>query len=218
MLHVDKIVNRVFNSNTYVLRAEGSRDVWLVDCGDTARVLELLKPEEKVVGVLLTHGHSDHIYGLNELTAAFPEVKIYTTEFGLQELQSSKLNFSRYHEEYEAFVVEKVENVCVLAASTSLSINSIATLDVCGEECKVYATPGHDPSCLCYVVGGYLFTGDAYIPGVKVVTNFPKSNKQQAAESLERILTLAEGLGSTGLDNLTNRKPLTIMPGHTIIS
>jgi hypothetical protein len=38
-----------------------------------------------------------------------------------------------------------------------------------------------------------LFTGDAYIPGVKVVTTLKGGDKVKAAESVERILRLAEG-------------------------
>jgi glyoxylase-like metal-dependent hydrolase (beta-lactamase superfamily II) len=33
-----------------------------------------------------------------------------------------------------------------------------------------------------------LFSGDSYIPGLKVVASFPKSNKKQAEKSLQRIL------------------------------
>ena len=43
------------------------------------------------------------------------------------------------------------------------------------------------------MVGDNLFTGDAYISGVKVVTNLPKGNKKLAQDSIERILGLAEG-------------------------
>jgi len=43
-------------------------------------------------------------------------------------------------------------------------------------------------------VDGRLFTGDAYIPGCKVVTNLPEGDKVLAAASVERILGLSEGL------------------------
>jgi len=62
-----------------------------------------------------------------------------------------------------------------------------------GVQAKVYHTPGHNPSCLTYEIGDYLFTGDAYIPGVKVVTTLKGGDKAKAAESVERILRLAEG-------------------------
>ena len=63
-------------------------------------------------------------------------------------------------------------------------------------------TPGHNPSCLCFAVDNCLFTGDSYIPGVKVVTNLPGSKKKLAQESVEKILRL--GVGKK------------ICPGHAI--
>ena len=52
-----------------------------------------------------------------------------------------------------------------------------------GVALQVMATPGHNPSCLSFVVGDYLFTGDSYIPGTKVVTNLPWANKLEALQS-----------------------------------
>ena len=60
-------------------------------------------------------------------------------------------------------------------------------------QAKVHETPGHHPSCLTFEIGDYLFTGDAYIPGEKVVTILPGADKTLAAESLERIKRMAEG-------------------------
>lgn len=57
----------------------------------------------------------------------------------------------------------------------------------------VYETPGHNPSSLCYANSEVIFTGDAYIPGCKVVTNLPHCDKTLAQSSVERILKLAEG-------------------------
>ena len=93
MLAVDYITNRVFNSRTYILSKEGSDEVWLVDCGDTDRVLERIGGK-RVEGVLLTHTHSDHIYGLEALMEHFPEVKIITNGYGAKALGSPKLNIS----------------------------------------------------------------------------------------------------------------------------
>lgn len=194
MLQIDRIINSVMNSNTYIIRAENTKDVWLVDCGDTARILELLAPDEQIVGVLITHGHSDHIYGLNELITTFPNVRIYTNEYGREQLFSAKKNLSSFHEEYVDVVIFDSAIIEIVDEGDMINISDLSI--------GVYATPGHAPSCLCYEIGDYLFTGDAYIPGVKVFTGFPKSNKKQAEESLERILIMA------GYK--------IVMPGHTI--
>ena len=77
MLAVDYITNKVFNSRTYILTSEATDWVWLVDCGNVEVVFERIG-EKQIDGVLLTHTHSDHIYGLEALTGRFPNVKVLT--------------------------------------------------------------------------------------------------------------------------------------------
>ena len=193
MLTVDYITNRVFNSRTYILSDEMYDRVWLVDCGDTDKVLELIG-KKSVEGVLLTHAHSDHIYGLEELIKRFPAVKIYTDAAGVDALKSPKLNISHYHSEYPDISIDAPDNVCVLKEDDSL--------EVLGMPVQVYETPGHAPSCLTYIIGQMAFTGDSCIPGEKVFTGFPHANKKQAESSLKKILQL-----------IPNHQ---IMPGHTL--
>ena len=192
-MHIDHIVNQVFTSRTYILSEGGSPLIWLVDCGDINKIFEDY-PDKTIEGVLLTHTHSDHIYGLNRLLVRFPAAKIITNEYGYGALASPRLNISRYHSEYDDIILSDRSNVIVLSEG--------AILDVLGETCEVFETPGHDPSCLCFRMGDVLFTGDAYIPGVKVFTGFPNSDKKKAVESTQRILSLCSGL--------------TIYPGHEL--
>ena len=124
----------------------------------------------------------------------FPKVKIYTNEAGVAALKSPQLNISRYHSEYLDISIEAPENITLLKDGD--------TFEIQGCSVAVYETPGHSPSCLIYIIEDKAFTGDAYIPGVKVFTGFPHSNRKQAAESVERILQLT-----------TN---YLIMPGHTV--
>lgn len=200
MVHVSHIVNSVFSSRTYILSRDGStglttggsNDVWLVDCGD----IEQLPADIRVIGVLLTHTHSDHIYGLNKLIERFPDVRIVTNGYGAKALYDPRLNISAYHSEYEDFV---------LNASARVEVEQEgSTVDVLGQELRVFETPGHDPSCLCFEVDGRLFTGDAHIPGVKVFTGFPKSEKKLAIASEQRILSIVSNLG------------LDVYPGHEV--
>ena len=192
MLTVEYITNRVFNSRTYILSDEKYDHVWLVDCGDTDRVLEKIG-KKSVEGILLTHAHSDHIYGLEELIKRFPAVRIHTNASGVEALNSPKLNISHYHSEYPDISIDAPENVCVLKEGDPL--------EVLGMPVQVYKTPGHAPSCLTFIIDKKAFTGDAYIPGVKVFTGFPHANKKQAEASVERILQLTADC--------------QIMPGHS---
>ena len=187
MLNVHQIVNDYQHSCTYILYEEDCEYVWLVDCGDVAPLLERLPALAggafSVKGVLLTHAHFDHIYGLPRLTELFPEVKVFTNEAGRVALADERLNLSKYHGDPIRYAGDNVV-LCDEGAEIALSE---------GLPARVYATPGHHPSCLCFAVGDHLFTGDAYIPGVNVVTILPGGDKALAAQSAQRILALAEG-------------------------
>lgn len=186
-MKVSHIVNSVFTSRTYILTQEGSYSMWLVDCGDVPPLMDMLSSMGNdlsiIKGVLLTHVHYDHIYGLPKLTEKFPALRVYTNEYGKKALTDIRLNYSKYHNDP---IVYKSENVVTCDEGSVIEMFD-------GVQAKVYHTPGHNPSCLTYEVGDYLFTGDAYIQGIKVVTTFKGGDKVKAAESVERILRLAEG-------------------------
>ena len=187
MLKVNHIVNSVFTSKTYILTQEGSSNVWLVDCGDVPPIVDMLSSLggslSEIKGVLLTHVHYDHIYGLPRLKEMFPSLRVYTNEFGEKALTDIRLNYSKYHNDP---IVYDLENVATCDEGSVIELFD-------GVQAKVYHTPGHSPSCLTYEVGNYLFTGDAYIPGIEVVTTLKGGDKTKAEESMKRILRLAEG-------------------------
>lgn len=192
---VDFITNSIFSSRTYRFTEKDSNLFWLVDCGDLDLVIRQLPGNAKIRGVLLTHVHFDHIYGLNQLIGKFPECKVYTNDFGQKSLTDPKRNFSRYHTDVEDFVFDYPESVVVVDEGEKIELFE-------GVFADVYYTPGHDESCLCYEIGENMFTGDAYIPGVKTVTTFPHSSKKKALESDLRISSLVRGM--------------KVWPGHTV--
>lgn len=170
-MEVKSIINSVFTSVTYCLSQPGYEEIWLVDCGD----VEKLDPSVPVAGVLLTHTHFDHIYGLNKLLERWPAARIYTNGYGEEALQNPRLNMSHYYGMIPDFRLEKPENVITIDGGTPL--------EVLGNPVTVMATPGHEPSCLVYLVDGKLFSGDAYIPGQKVVVNLPHCDRELAVKN-----------------------------------
>lgn len=175
---IEHIVNSIFNSITYILPVGNQKDCWLVDCGDVEKIIA---QGWNIRGVLLTHAHCDHIYGINKLLEVFPDALIYSNAEGEKGLQNPKWNFSRYHEEVENFIISSPQNVRVIDKEGTLKIDDDLTVEI-------IFTPGHEPSCLSFIIGKNLFAGDAYIPGVKTVVTFPRSNKQLADISLKTLI------------------------------
>ena len=194
-MSVSYIVNSVFESLTYILPINDEKECYLVDCGDVEKIID---QGWKVSGVLLTHSHFDHIYGLNKLVEIFPEVLVYTNQAGKEGLGNAKWNFSRYHTEVDNFIFSRMESVRVLE-------EGIQTLN--GDlHVNVLFTPGHDPSCISYIVENNLYTGDAYIPGIEPFQKFPRSNKEQVLESLVRLQQLETIHGYTVCAGHPNNK------------
>ncbi|RHL08529.1 MULTISPECIES: MBL fold metallo-hydrolase [Bacteroides] len=184
MLEIKRIVNSIFSSNSYLLYSDDSPEVWLIDAGDVDPICNYLAlNSKKLKGVLLTHTHFDHIYGLNRLANVFPELMVYTSYRGKEGLGSDKLNMSRYN--LRPFVFRS-DNVEILQEGQEVQLWENVRL-------MAFETPGHDWSALCFKVGDAVFTGDSYLPQYDLITNFPKSNKEQAFKSLERIKELSVG-------------------------
>lgn len=177
-MKIRQIVNSLFHSCSYVITQDHFS--WLVDCGDVDRILPFI--EGRLRGVLLTHAHFDHIYGLNTLLELFPDVPVFANESAREALSSDKLNFSKYHG--DPFVFNAPENVHQVEDGDRISLFD-------GVVAQVTFTPGHSPGSVTWVVEDVIFTGDSFIPGVKTVTNLPHADKALAAQSEELIRELS---------------------------
>lgn len=184
---IRQIVNTVYNSCSYVLTQD--KQSWLVDCGDVDQILPLV--DGKLHGVLLTHAHFDHIYGLNNLLSLFPGIPVLTNMAGMNGLLSDKLNFSRYYG--DPFIFDSPDSIRLVQNGECISLFE-------GVEMKAVATPGHSPGCVTWVTEDAIFTGDSYIPGMKTVTNLPHSDK---ALALKNEALIRDMVGQR-----------TIYPGH----
>jgi len=182
-MEVIQLINSIYSSNSYILTLPESEGCWLVDCGDVVKIEAWLKQHSKKLnGVLLTHTHYDHIYGLNELKQSHPALRVFTSQNGIKSLYDDKYNFSRYH--HVSFIYQW-KDVEMLQEGDRIELFA-------GFFLSVMETPGHDWSCLSYRMGHALFSGDSYIPGLRVVASFPKSNRKLAAISLQRILSCVD--------------------------
>jgi len=192
---IQQIVNTVFSSNSYILSSSEckDRDVWIIDIGDFSELLKQIPSDTIIKGVLFTHTHYDHIYGVNDLLARFPDARLFTNELGKRALCSPKLNYSRYHEEASEIVCGKPDNIVVINDGDTIPLFDNILL-------TVIATPGHDATCLTFMTDGFVFSGDSFIPGVETRATFLLSDKSKVEQSEQRIKDITTGK--------------TLCPGH----
>lgn len=197
-MNVEVICNTLFGSTTNLIIPKNplSKDAWIVDCGDSDKVIEKLEDCGRILrGIILTHGHFDHIYGINELLQQYSGCKVYTNEIGKEMLLDARKNMSHYYG--TPITIFNSNKIKMIRDGVEMMFSE-------GLIAKAIFTPGHNPSCITWLIGDAIFTGDSYIPGIKTVTNLPGGNKIQAQKSLELITELKIGR--------------IVYPGHSIES
>lgn len=196
-LNIDTIENEILQSCTYILTKENEPDAYLIDCGDVAPIMSYLnKMGKNLGGILLTHCHYDHIYGLKELLYSYPNLRIFASEATFRGLEDDNLNMSYLYSDDE-YIVEIDEEQRVIAREKN-------GFKVLSEMVDSIPTPGHDVDCMTYVIGDAIFTGDSYNPNSPVFTKWRNSNVDLAIKN-EKLLK-----------EMIDVKHLVVYPGHRI--
>lgn len=184
-MNITRIENELLQSATYLF------DGYLVDCGDSEKIIEAFGGRE-LKGTFLTHCHQDHIYGIEKVLNRYPQAKVYCSQKTFIGLHDDTLNLSYIIPEH-SFCFTQDENVVILE-------DGVYTID--GMRVEVISTPGHSGDCLSFIIEDNIFTGDSYIPFAKVFTKWPTSNKALALENEAKLKELITARG------------LNVYPGH----
>lgn len=163
-----------FQANAYILILEGS--VLIIDPGAKTEKLSAQVPEHaKVEGILLTHGHFDHIGAVNDL------VKLYQCPV--------------YASEYERDIYTDAANNYSSTKKVSLQgevKDFPPTLDLGPFHVNIHETPGHTHGSVVIQIGEHLFTGDTLFRLGIGRTDLYSGNAQDMKRSLQYLRTLPE--------------------------
>ena len=135
--------------NTYVGFDEESRKGFIVDPGGydkriTDKINEL---GINLQYIILTHGHGDHIGGIEGFRRDFPGIQVVANKYE-DMLMDSRLNDSR-----SLFGRDIVVNV-------DKWVDDFDTMKIGNLELLFIYTPGHTKGGMCILVEGHLFSGD----------------------------------------------------------
>lgn len=181
---IKQFVLGAIENNNFLLIDEASKEAVLIDCtqedGDIEKVLQ--EYNAKLKYILLTHGHFDHVLGVNyfrnkyncqillheadkELVERMPE---FARNFGLPPAETQKID------EYikEGDVIKLGQN-----------------------KIKVIHTPGHTQGCVCYLINNDLFSGDTLFYECVGRTDLPGGSFKQIVSSIkEKLFVLDENI------------------------
>ncbi len=178
-------------TNCYIVWDENTKNAAVIDPGDDGAYLSnrLKKNGLTLQYILLTHGHFDHIGGVDELKSTCgsnPKVYLSHKDLGLE---------SVFHET----IALDPNSVTDWKEGDSVTMDSITF--------RVLSTPGHTPGSVCLIAGDILFSGDTLFQGSCGRTDFPGGSWTEMSASLRRLYqlpgdytVLSGHTGSTTLD------------------
>ncbi len=158
-------------TNCWLVADDEGAPVLVIDpAGEAERIIQEVDGRE-VVGVVLTHGHFDHLGAAGELVEA-TGAPLLVHAADAPQVSSSVANGARFF----GFDMEAPEPDGTLEEGASLAVGSV--------ELEVLHTPGHTPGGISLLGEGHLFSGDLVFAGSVGRTDFPGGD----AGALERSI------------------------------
>ena len=167
-------------ANTYLLFDENNNCVVIDPAKKYYGLVNYIKKNSFCLkGILLTHGHVDHIRGVDVLYESFHS-PVYIGFDDADKMQDSFSNCS----------MMLGERVVVNAPFETLSDGE--TLNLLNEEIKVLYTPFHTAGSVCFYFkdSGFLFTGDFILPHGVGRSDLPSAKPHLLNSSMSKILAL----------------------------
>ncbi len=177
MLQIDTLRLGSLRTNCYVVRKADSSACVVIDPGDEPEHVAAFLKEKglSLEAILLTHGHFDHVGGVQALAEA--------TGCALW------LSESDWSQTPSPFVLQLFPIINCDFCTVNFPEEG-ETIRAAGLSFRVHATPGHTSGSVCYECEDCLFTGDTLFCGSCGRTDLPGGSHTAMAGSLTRLRNL----------------------------
>ena len=162
-------------TNCYVVRAGGATEAAVVDpSGDASDLrLRLASSGVRCTGILVTHGHWDHLLGVADL-AEGTGAPVYMAEDEREFLESPG-----------PFTPA---GIVVRPHTPEVLLHGGETIEVAGIPFDVVSVPGHSPAHIAYFAEGNLFSGDVLFQGSVGRTDLPGADWDTLVVSIRTLV------------------------------
>jgi glyoxylase-like metal-dependent hydrolase (beta-lactamase superfamily II) len=182
-MKIHTFVLGMFQTNSLLLVDEATKQAVVIDPGQDPDALLAAIEGLDVIGIWLTHGHLDHIAGVEEVKAA-TGAPIMIHELEKDWLTDPMLNGSgRYPDHFDPIIAPPADRL--------LKEGDVLTL---GEQrFEVRFTPGHTPGHVVFVTDGVVIAGDTLFYDGIGRTDMPGGSTEDLIKSIrEQLYTLPE--------------------------
>ena len=183
-MKIQNFVLGMVGTNCYLVVNEEEKQCILIDPAVySGEIAEQIRREGlDLRAILLTHGHFDHIMGIDGFRKEFPEIPVYAHREEEALLKDASMNASlEFGRQYTFSGAAYAEDGDVL--------------DLAGMQFQVIHTPGHTIGGCCYYLQEekVLFSGDTLFRESIGRTDLPTGNGGQLMRSIrEKLFTLPE--------------------------
>ena len=163
----------ILNQKTYVLTNDS--EAVIIDAGANVEDVKQFVGNRKVLGVLLTHLHFDHIWCIEDYIKEW-NADIYVVNGAEEKFKNAELNCSYLIRADMTFNVSQ-KNIKYYAQKLKLG----------SFEFDVIFTPGHSADSVCLLTNKNLFCGDLVLDGTIGRTDLYDSSDYDMQRSLEKL-------------------------------
>lgn len=183
---VDTIIMGDYQTNCYCVRTnKDAAECLIIDPGlEPEPLVQMLKENDRTpVDIVLTHGHVDHIGGVESIRRHWPKVR------------------AAIHKDDASMLVNPAENLSLMAGCmvqtrpADVLLDSEKYYEAAGIEFQLFHTPGHSPGSICLYAAQehILFAGDTLFCGSVGRTDFPGGSHERLINSIQtKLLVLPE--------------------------
>lgn len=178
-IRIYRSVLGVLQTNCYLLVNPAIRHAVVVDPGDEGGEIKAFcqKEQWEIESIWLTHGHYDHICGLDGLrTRGVPPVLMHEADAAM---------LTDAHQNLSVFL-----GIHYQTTAPEFTVKSDVHRTFIGQDVSILHTPGHTPGGICFYMGNVLISGDTLFRFSVGRTDFPRGNTDQLMESIYKKLLI----------------------------